>query len=89
MRNGSVGRFQGVLRAAERWWKTFAGKDFKKPDLGYKKKSILLSSDAVSCICKDILFCFKYFKECLSRHKEKVNLGNVSDEKYAETLSLQ
>lgn len=32
---------------------------------------------------------FKYFKECLSRHKEKVNLGNVSDEeKYAETLSL-
>lgn len=54
------------MRAAERWWKTFAGKDFKKPDVGYKKVILLLSSDAVSCISGDIFLVLNILKNaCL------------------------
>lgn len=55
-RNRSVGRFQGVLRATERWWKTFAEKNLKKLMLTKKNKIKLLNSDAATCICDTFSF---------------------------------
>lgn len=70
-----MGGFQGVPRAAQRWCKIFAGKNFKEtPDVGYKKMCFLLSCGAVSCTVR--IFIFRSFEECLSRHEEELNLGN-------------
>lgn len=83
-----MGGFQGVPRAAQRWWKIFAGKNFREtPDIGCKKMCFLLSCGAVSCTMR--IFIFKCFEECLSRHEEDPNLRRSAEEKCSEkVLSL-